>query len=71
MQAVQVFIISAVIIAGAFFGVLSFFDLPQSTSDWIVSDIVLGIILYLSYLVLAASGSSKTKTRYFLKKSTV
>lgn len=65
MKTSQIFIISAIIISGTFFGVLSMFELPQSVTEWVISDIIFGIILYLSYLVIAmVSGSSKTKVRY-------
>ena len=60
MKTSQIFIISAVIISGTFFGVLSLFELPQSATEWVISDTILGVILYLSYLVIAmVSGSSK------------
>ena len=70
MKTIQVFLMSAVIISGAFFGVLSMFELPQSTTEWVVSDAILGVVLYLSYLVIATSGPSKAKARYSLKKAT-
>ena len=60
MKTSQIFIIAAIIISGTFFGVLSLFELPQSTAEWIISDVILGVVLYLSYLVIAMlSGSSK------------
>ena len=68
MKAVPVFIIASVILTGVFFGILSLFNLPHSWAEWIVSDIILGIILYLSYLVIAAFSSDKTKTHFPLKK---
>lgn len=72
MKTSQIFIISALIISGTFFGVLSVFELPQSTMEWVVSDAILGVILYLSYLVIAmVFGSSRTKTLYSPKKVTV
>ena len=72
MKTGQIFIISAIIISGTFFGILSMFELPQSIMEWVISDVILGVILYLSYLVVAmASGSSRTKVHYFSKKVTV
>ncbi|MBA3755114.1 MAG: C4-dicarboxylate ABC transporter [Nitrosomonas sp.] len=60
MKTSQIFIISAIIISGTFFGVLSLFELPQSVTEWVISDTILGVILYVSYLVIAmVSGSSK------------
>jgi hypothetical protein len=65
MKTSQIFIISAIIISGTFFGILSLFELPQSVTEWVISDIILGVILYLSYLVVGMiSGSSKNKVRY-------
>jgi hypothetical protein len=38
-------------------------------TEWVISDIALGIILYLSYLVIAmASGSSRKKVQYSSRK---
>ncbi len=72
MKTSQIFIISAIVISGTFFGILSLFELPQSMTEWVISDIALGIILYLSYLVIAmASGSSRKKVQYPSKKVTV
>ncbi len=59
MNTVQVFVVWAVILSSVFFGVLSFFNL--STIEWIVSDAILGFILYLSYLLIASFGSNKFK----------
>lgn len=63
MKTSQIFIISALIISVTFFGILSMFELPKSAMEWVVSDIILGAILYLSYLVMAMIGRS-SKTRY-------
>lgn len=72
MKTSQVFIISAIVISSTFFGILSVFELPQSAMEWIVSDVILGIILYLSYLVIAmVSGASRPKVHYRAKKVTV
>ena len=69
MKTSQIFIISAIIISGTFFGILSLFELPQSVTEWVISDIILGVILYLSYLVVAmASGSSRSKVHFSSKK---
>lgn len=63
MKTIQAFFVTAVIISGAFFGVLSMFELPQSTIEWVVSDAILGAAFYLSYLAIATSGSFR-RTRY-------
>ena len=71
MKTGHIFIISALIISGTFFGVLSMFDLPESATEWVISDIILGTILYVNYLVIAmAASSTKTKTHYSSKKVT-
>lgn len=59
MNTVQVFVVWAVILSSVFFGVLSFFSL--STIEWIVSDAILGSVLYLSYLLIASFGPNKFK----------
>lgn len=69
MKTGNIFIISALIISGTFFGVLSLYDLPESTTEWFISDIILGAILYVNYLVIAMAASS-TKTHYPSKKVT-
>lgn len=70
MKTSQIFIISALILSIVFFGVLSLFDLPHSMAEWLISDVVLGIILYMSYLVIAMKQStSKTELRDQLKTS--
>lgn len=53
MKTSQIFIISAIVISITFFGVLSVFDLPESVTDWFISDVILGAILYINYLVIA------------------
>lgn len=70
MKTNQIFVISALIVSAAFFGILSLFDLPHSTMEWLISDIVLGLILYLSYLAIAMSRStSRTALHDELKTS--
>lgn len=72
MRTSQIFVISALVISGTFLGILSLFELPYSTMEWIISDVILGTILYLSYLMITlAFGSSKTKGVYRGKKITV
>ena len=61
MNTIQVFVLWAVVLSSVFFGVLSFFNL--STIEWVVSDAILGSVLYLSYLVIASFGSSKSRSR--------
>ncbi|SFE81902.1 C4-dicarboxylate ABC transporter [Nitrosomonas sp. Nm166] len=72
MKTSQIFAISALVISGTFFGILSLFELPYSMMEWVISDVILGAILYLSYLTITlAFGSSKTKVDYRGKKITV
>jgi hypothetical protein len=60
MKTSHIFVLSALVITGAYFGVLSLFELPETTMEWVISDIILGAILYVNYLVIAmAHGSSK------------
>ena len=71
MKTGHIFIISALVISTTFFGVLSMFNLPESATEWVISDIILGTILYVNYLVIDMSSSSnKTKTHYSSKKVT-
>ncbi len=71
MKTSQIFAISAVIISVTFFGILSLFELPQSVMEWVISDVILGIILYLGYLAtVMVYGPSRTKTYYSTKKVT-
>ena len=71
MKTNQIFIIAAIVISGTFFGILSMFGLPQSVMEWVISDIGLGVILYLSYLILTMiSGSSKNKMKFSSKRVT-
>ncbi|UJP05877.1 MAG: C4-dicarboxylate ABC transporter [Nitrosomonas sp.] len=58
----QVFLIVALLIAGVFFGGLSMVGLPQSLMEWVITDGVFAVSLYISYLVVAAiKGPSKPK----------
>lgn len=60
MKTNQMVITTLFLISGIFFAVLSLFDLPASLMSWIISDVILGAILYVSYLIIAfAHGSSK------------
>lgn len=71
MKTSQIFAVSAVIISMTFFGVLSVFELPQSVMEWVISDVILGIILYLGYLgVVMMTGPAKTKLYGSAKKVT-
>lgn len=72
MKTNQIFILSAIVITTAFFGVLSVFELPHTVMEWIVSDTILGVILYFNYLVIAMNqDSTKTRARYQSGKATV
>ncbi len=65
MKTNQIFILSAIMITTAFFGVLSVFELPHTVMEWVVSDTILGVILYFNYLVIAMNqNSTKTRTRF-------
>ncbi|HLP82392.1 MAG TPA: C4-dicarboxylate ABC transporter [Nitrosomonas sp.] len=71
MKTSQVFAVSSIVISMTFFGVLSIFELPQSLMDWVISDVILGIILYLGYLgMVMLGGSSKTRLYDSTKKVT-
>ncbi len=71
MKTSHIFILSALVISGGYFGVLSLFELPETVMEWFVTDIILGAILYVNYLVIAmAHGASKTKKYYSEKKVT-
>ncbi|SEF54748.1 C4-dicarboxylate ABC transporter [Nitrosomonas ureae] len=72
MKTNQIFVISAIVITTTFFGALSVFDLPESVTDWLISDVILGAILYINYLVIAMlSDSPKSRMHYTRKKVTV
>ena len=64
MKTGQLFAVSAVVISATFFGILSLFDLPQSVTDWVISDVILGVILYLSYLAIVMAYGPSRKARY-------
>lgn len=68
MKVFQLFIVAAVILTGILFGISSWFNLSLSTAEWIVSDIILGTVLYLSNLVVAAYNSYKIKAGHSLNK---
>ncbi|WP_293005229.1 C4-dicarboxylate ABC transporter [Nitrosomonas sp.] len=71
MKTSQIFVVSAIVITATFFGILSIFDLPESVTDWFISDVILGAILYINYLVIAVlSNASKTRRSYAGKKVT-
>lgn len=71
MKTSPVFAVSSIVISMTFFGVLSIFELPQSLMDWVISDVILGIILYLGYLgMVMLGGSSKTRLYDSTKKVT-
>ncbi|MBX3616025.1 C4-dicarboxylate ABC transporter [Nitrosomonas sp.] len=54
MSTHHIFIISALVISGVFFGILSMFGLPQTIIGWVITDGALAMILYISYLVIAS-----------------
>lgn len=71
MKTSHIFVLSALVITGGYFGVLSLYELPETTMEWVISDIILGTILYVNYLVIAmAHGPSKTGKFHSDKKVT-
>jgi len=69
MKTSQIFILLTIVIGGAFVGIMSVFDLPQSVAGWVISDIVLAV--YLGYLLFTfVRGSSDPKVEHFSKKVT-
>ena len=70
MKTFQLFLVAAFILTGVLFGIASWFGLSMSTTEWVFSDIIIGTVLYLSYLVAATSSPYLTKANYSLNKST-
>ena len=70
MKIFQLFIVATAILTGVLFGLSSWLGLSLSTTEWIVSDIILGTVLYLGYLVVAAYNSDKIRTGYSSDKVT-
>jgi len=69
MKPSQIFILLTIVIGGAFLGIMSVFDLPQSVAGWVISDIVLAV--YLGYLLFTfVRGSPNTSVEHFSKKVT-
>ncbi|MBK8605011.1 MAG: C4-dicarboxylate ABC transporter [Saprospiraceae bacterium] len=69
MKPSQIFILLTIVIGGAFLGIMSVFDLPQSVAGWVISDIVLAV--YLGYLLFTfVRGSSNISVEHFSKKVT-
>jgi len=69
MKTSQIFILLTIVIGGAFVGIMSVFDLPQSVAGWVISDIVLAV--YLGYLLFTfVRGSSNISVEHFSKKVT-
>ena len=69
MKPSQIFILLTIVIGGAFLGIMSAFDLPQSVAGWVISDIVLAV--YLGYLLFTfVRGSSDISVEHFSKKVT-
>lgn len=61
MKTNYLFISVAIGISIAFFSVLSIIGFPNSVEGWIFSDVILGVILYLSYLLLVLTHNSSRK----------
>ena len=64
MKKTQIFIISSVLISSIFTVILAMYEIPQTTMDWVLSEIILGVIIYINYLVSAMTFSS-SKVDYF------
>jgi len=64
MKSGQTFFVIALSISFIILGVLSIFAFPETVADWIVSDIILGSVLYLTYLVSALIQSTKRKLHF-------
>lgn len=58
MNSNLVFALIAIVITTVFFNVLVLFELPVSLMDWLISDVILGIILYMSYLAIVITRSA-------------
>lgn len=64
MKKTQIFIISSVLISSIFTVILALYEIPQTTMDWVLSEIILGVIIYINYLVIAVTLSS-SKVNHF------
>lgn len=53
MKTSHIFFASALVITGTFFGILTIFELPESLMQWITSDVFLGMVLFMSYCIIA------------------
>ena len=72
MKTSHIFVLSALVISGTFFGVLSLFESPETVIEQVTLDIILGSILYVGYLVFGMTySSSKTRKHYPVRKVTV
>jgi hypothetical protein len=68
MKTSQIFAISALAISTMFFTVLSLFGLPESVVEWFISDVILGTIIYINYLVITVAYNSKKNSVYSTEK---
>lgn len=58
----QIFMVVALLVIGVFVGGFALVGLPQTLMEWVITDGVLAILLYISYLVITAiKGPSKPK----------
>lgn len=71
MKTRKVFTISALVITATFFSVLSVFGLPESIMGWFVSDVILGTIIYINYLVIATTHKSHKTSLYGIGKKAI
>ncbi|MDO9310928.1 MAG: C4-dicarboxylate ABC transporter [Nitrosomonas sp.] len=53
MKTSHILLASVLVITGTSFGILTVFELPGSIMQWIISDVVLGMMLYISYFIIA------------------
>ncbi|UJP05752.1 MAG: C4-dicarboxylate ABC transporter [Nitrosomonas sp.] len=52
MKTSHILAASAAVVSATFFSILATFGLPESVTEWLLLDEILGIILYLNYLVI-------------------
>lgn len=58
----QIFMVVALLIISVFVGGFVFLGLPQTLLEWVVTDGILAVLLYISYLAITAiKGPSKPK----------
>lgn len=71
MKTSYIFVVSALVISTTFLSVLFLFGLPESIMEWLISDIILGAVLYINYLLIVMAHSSNKVKMYAEKKVAV